>query len=94
MIIESQINQMEVMKMISNNICQNCHWYKPNESFSHKIKCVNMSRDNWKGIEELNTCNDFILTCNYKPDLIWSTLITTIEEKIIKDNQNIIIKIK
>jgi len=63
----------------SEKVCQNCKWYKSSESYSDKIRCINLDRDNWKGIEPENTCKDFILPEDYKPAGIWATIAKVIE---------------
>lgn len=64
--------------------CQNCYWYKPNESYSNKIRCLNLEHKNWKGIEEQNTCDDFVLPCDFKPDPILSMLVESVNQAIEK----------
>lgn len=67
--------------MKDERVCQNCHWYKPDKSFSEKIKCINLDRDNWKGIEPENTCKDFIKPEDFVPDPAWSALVGAVERK-------------
>lgn len=65
-------------------VCQNCYWYRPNREWSDKILCINLDRENWKGIEENNTCKDFVFPCDFKPDPIWSALVKAVDKEITK----------
>lgn len=72
--------------MGKEKVCENCKWFKPNSSYSDKIKCINLDRENWKPIEPSNTCKDFILPEDYEPDEFWKGVAELVEEvgKVIK----------
>lgn len=74
----------EVYSQEEEKICPNCYWYKPDKSYSDKIRCINLDRENWHGIEEVNTCKDFIFPCDFKPDAFWSALVGAVDQEIKK----------
>ena len=63
----------------TERVCQNCKWYSPDKSYSHKVLCINLDRDNCKGIEPENTCKDFILPEDYKPSGMWAAIADVVE---------------
>lgn len=63
----------------SEKICQNCYWYQANGSYSGKVRCINLDRENWKPTEPENICKDFILPEDYKPTGIWAEIAKVVE---------------
>lgn len=64
----------------TENVCQNCHWYKDDRDYSHSIRCINLDRDNWKGIEPKNTCKDFCKNGEYVPTGMWALVAGLVKE--------------
>lgn len=56
--------------------CQNCYWYRPNDNI---VRCIDLDRSNWKPIEPENTCKDFILPQDYKPEGVWAEVAKVVE---------------
>ena len=57
------------------NICKNCHWYKPNASFSDNITCVH----SLKKVKDTDTCEDFCVFGGYEPTGIWAEMARVVE---------------
>jgi ribosome-binding protein aMBF1 (putative translation factor) len=68
-------------------VCQDCYWYRPNENYSDKVRCLFLDRKNWKPIEERNTCDDFVSPEDFKPDPILSMLVEAVNQVICEERE-------
>lgn len=74
----------------SEKVCQNCRWYKSDESYSDKTRCINLERDDSKDygdclwwrlpVEEPPYCGN-PLDCNFPDDVTHFTRIIVLDEK-------------
>lgn len=67
--------------------CQDCYWYRPNEKYSDIVRCLYLDRKNWKPIEERNTCDDFVSPEDFKPDPMWSMVVSAVNDIIKREGE-------
>lgn len=58
-----------------DNVCANCHWYKPEREHANIINCL----EHFNYHDKTDTCSEFCEDGKYVPTGIWASVTKVVE---------------